>query len=218
MSKDHFLIFDESPSVSASATNRLLARTVNHLIGICDGIAADDVIIDKEVLFLRTWLNEHREVTQVWPGSMIADRIDAILADGIITVEERADLLATLRKLSGNQFDTTGSATPDAPSVPIDDDPSIYFKNMSYCFTGQFLYGTRAACERAILGLGGTAVDNITKRLDYLVVGSMIEPLWANTTYGRKIEKAMDYKQKGAELAIVSERQWTDALKDAFRS
>lgn len=215
MSGKDFLFFDKA--VAYATSNRLLSRSVNQLIGICDGIAADDTIIDKEVIFLRTWLNEHQGVTKVWPGSLIADRVDAILADGIITAEERADLLDTLRKLSGNQFEHTGSAMPDTPSVPIDDDPSIFFKNMSYCFTGRFIFGTRAACERTILELGGMAVDNITKRLDYLVVGSMIEPLWANTTFGRKIEKAMLYKDEGSELAIVSERQWSDALKDAVR-
>lgn len=33
----------------------------------------------------------------------------------------------------------------------------------------------------------------------------------------REITKAMHHKQNGAEIAIVSERQWTDALKDASR-
>ncbi len=73
------------------------------------------------------------------------------------------------------------------------------------------------ACERAILKLGGIAVDNINKNLNYLVIGALIEPSWIHSTYGRKIEKAVGYRDKGDDLCIVSERQWTAALADIGR-
>lgn len=187
------------------------------LLGICTGIAADDVITDKEVLFLKTWLNEHSESTAFWPGSSIAKRVDDILADGIITKEEREDLLNLLRDITGNHFSETGSAVPESPTLPFDDDPSIYFRNMSFCFTGRFFYGTRPACERVILNMGGTAVDNVSKKLDYLVIGALIEPTWAHTSFGRKIESAMKHKEMGSEIAIVSEQQWTQAVADCAR-
>ncbi len=197
--------------------NRLDTRAMQTLLGICTGIIADDQVEDKEILFLKTWINEHQSVLQHWPGSAIGKRIDDILADGIITREERDDLLELLRGITGNNFGETGAAAPEAPALPIDDDPSIFFRNMSFCFTGKFFYGTRAACERAILNLGGIAVDTIGKRLDYLVIGALIEPTWAHTTFGRKIESAMKHKRSGAEIAIVSEQQWTYAMADANR-
>lgn len=200
-----------------SIKHRQLVKSVQTLAGICAGITADMNINEHEVQFLSTWLAEHPEATSCWPGNVIADRVRTIMEDGVITADERFDLLETLQSVGGHNFENTGSAGPDAPSIPIDDDPSIFFKNMSFCFTGRFIYGTRAACERTILKLGGMAVDSVGMRLDYLVVGSMIEPQWINTTYGRKIESAMRHKQHGAELAIVSERQWTEALKDASR-
>lgn len=56
------------------------------------------------------------------------------------------------------------------------------------------------------------AVDGITSKLEYLVVGSLIEPSWAHTSYGRKIEKAIDYIAKGHGISIISEHQWVEAL------
>lgn len=209
---------DKFNAVEAATRNRLDTRAMQSLLGICTGITADDQICDKEVIFLNTWLADHPATVKNWPGSSIAGRINSILADGIITNEEKEDLLGLLRDITGNKFSETGAAMPDGPALPIDDDPSIYFRNMSFCFTGKFFYGTRAACERAILNLEGMAVDNVSKKLDYLVIGALIEPSWVHTTYGRKIEAAMKYQQDGSEIAIVSEQQWTQAIQDIIKS
>lgn len=197
--------------------HRLDTRSMQTLLDICIGLTADEHINDQEIIFLRTWLNENSAAAERWPGSSIAARIDAILADGIITQAEREDLLGLLRDISGNYFSETGAAAPEGPALPIEDDPSIYFRNMLFCFTGRFFYGTRAACERVILSLGGMAVDSIGKKLDYLVIGALIEPSWLHTTYGRKIEAAMKHKEAGSEIAIVSEQQWTQAIADCAR-
>lgn len=209
---------DTQTKTLVSIETRMLTKAVQTLLGICAGITADGAVHEREVQFLSTWLTEHPEVTTAWPGSEISRRVRAIMADGIVTADERVDLLETLQQLSVASFDQTGSPIPEGPLLPIDDDPSIFFRNMSFCFTGRFLFGTRAACERAILGLGGMAVDSISKNLNYLVIGAMIEPQWANTTYGRKIEKAVAYRDDGNDLIIVSERQWTAALADTGKA
>lgn len=197
-----------------SIEHRLLTKAVQTLIGICAGITADGAIHEREVQYLSTWLTEHPDVASTWPGSEVATRVKAIMADGIVTADEKADLLETLQHLTGNLFTNTGAAVPEGPVLPIDSDPSIFFRNMTFCFTGRFLYGTRANCERAVLGLGATAVDTISKNLNYLVIGTLIEPQWANTTYGRKIEKAVAYQSTGCDLVIISERQWSAAIAD----
>lgn len=197
---------------------RISTKAMHTLIGICSGICADQQINDHEIAYLRTWITDNPDITDKWPASAIRAKVDEILADGIITHDERQSLLTTLRELTGNNFQETGAAAPEAPALPIDDDPSIFFRNMSFCFTGQFIYGTRAACERAVLGLGGMPIDRVSKKLDYLIIGSMIEPTWANQTYGRKIESALHYKSRGAELTIASERQWFEAIVDASRA
>jgi len=101
--------------------------------------------------------------------------------------------------------------------LPLDDDPSIYFRNMTFCFTGGFIYGTRADCERIVLTFGSMPVDRVSKKLNYLIIGTFTEPTWANAAYGRKIETAVRHRENGTELCIASEYQWTEAIKDAVR-
>ena len=206
-----------SESARKSIQQRTDTRAMHTLLGICSGICADEQIDNKEISYLRTWLVENPETTTKWPGSTIAQRINEIMADGIVTSDERASLLALLQELTGNFFSDTGAAAPEGPALPIDDDPSIFFKHMTFCFTGDFMYGTRAACERVILNMGGMALDNVTKKLNYLVIGSMISPAWAHTTFGRKIQKAVEYRDRGDEICIVSERQWAEAIADVAR-
>lgn len=205
-------------AVLKAIETRMIQKATEHLLGICSGLTADGHISESEVHFLRNWISNNSEIAEDWPGCVITRRVNTILEDGIITAEERLDLLETLQELTGNRFPETGTAATDAPVMPIDEDPSIYFRDMTFCLTGRFLWGTRAACERAILSLGGTVVDTVTKSLNYLVIGAMIEPQWAHTTYGRKIEKAMEYKAREIDIFIVSEQQWTSALQDAARS
>lgn len=205
-------------AVQRAAQQRALTKATQTLLGLCIGIIADGRLHDREVLFLSTWLSEHPEVSEFWPGSEITRRVREILADGTITQNERDQLLMVLEQITQTAFAETGAAQPDGPALPIDDDPSIFFRHMTFCFTGDFIFGTRAACERAVLSLGAMPLDGVTKKLDYLVIGSLISPQWFNTTYGRKIEKARAYKDQGVEITIVSERQWTAALADTGRA
>jgi NAD-dependent DNA ligase len=204
-------------AVRACLDRRELVKAAQVLNGICAGIAADNTINDQEIQYLKIWLRDHREVAETWPGYVLADRIRAVLADGVITQDERDDILKTLKQLSGNRFTETGAAKTDGPMLPLDDDPSIYFRNMTFCFTGGFIYGTRADCERIVLSLGSMPVDRVSKKLNYLIIGTFVEPSWVNTSYGRKIETAARHRDNGVEICIASEYQWTAAIKDATR-
>lgn len=212
---------DDFPFLTQAAIranqHRIDTRAIQTLMGICSGLVADDNLNNKEISYLQNWIIDHQSIRDQWPVSAIHFKIQEILADGIITDEERDELVKRLQELTGNFFSDTGAAATEGPTLPLDDDPSIFFNGMSYCFTGEFLYGTRAACERILMKLGGTPQDNVTKKLNYLVIGSRCNPDWINESYGRKIEAAMNHKSSGVEICIISERQWTAALQDAHR-
>ncbi|MBS1198134.1 MAG: hypothetical protein H6R18_1919 [Proteobacteria bacterium] len=202
-------------AINNSIQQRKFTKATNTLLGICTGLVADGHINDKEIVFLRTWLAENHDTCTNWPGNMIAKRIDAILADGKVTDNERSELLICLENLCGNHFSETGAVTTEGPSLPLDEDPTIFFRNMTFCFTGMFYFGTRAACERAVLKLEAMPVDRVTSKLDYLVIGSIVNEDWANMTYGRKIETAIERRERYGLPAIVSEQQWVKALEEA---
>ncbi len=196
-----------------SIENRQLTKSIQTLIGICTGMTADNTLNDQEILFLSTWIKEHPEITTKWPGSIIAERIRQILGDGIISHDERNDLLETLSSLIGNYFSDTGAAKNEIASIDYCIDKEIYFKERKFCFTGEFVLGTRAVCKRLIEKLGGLTAETVSMKLDYLVIGTIISDDWAYTSHGRKIEKAMELRSVSSKPTIISEKQWTDAIK-----
>jgi NAD-dependent DNA ligase len=197
----------------AQATHQL-NRAVEHMIGLVTGIIADGALHDLEIKLLRTWLDEHSVVTQTWPGFVIARKIEEIMSDGVVTEPEREHLLEVLKELAATDFALTGSSSAEVSALPINDAVTVTLKNAGVCHTGEFLFGTRAACERLTLKAGGMPVDSVTKRTDLLVIGTRVSPNWAHTTFGRKIQKAAELQECGQPIEIISERRWIDAMRE----
>jgi NAD-dependent DNA ligase len=188
-----------------------LNKAVEHMMGLVTGVIADGVLADVEIKFLRTWLSEHTEVTQTWPGLVIARKVEEVLEDGVITEAERTHLMQVLSELASNDFSLTGSSSPEVVSLPIDDAVTVTLRNAGVCHTGEFLFGTRASCERLTLKAGGMPLDAITKKTDVLVIGTRVSPNWAHTSFGRKIQKALELQEDGHSIEIISERRWIEA-------
>lgn len=199
-------------SVVAIATDaRLLRRSCESLIGISAGLVADGELNDREVQFLSVWLTEHRELASTWPGEVIYKRVTEVLADGVITAAERAYLETTLTELIGGSFTESGSIPSESTALPVDRGAVVRIPEASFCFTGQFLFGTRSACEHAVEQRGGR-VGVIGKKLDYLVVGELSSRAWKHSSFGTKIESAMKLKAEGARVVVVTEAQWVQSL------
>ena len=147
-----------------------------------------------------------------WPGEVVYKRINQVLADGAIDEDERKYLTETLDSLIGGTMQEIGATEGLSTSLPVDDVSDIDFDGRSFCFTGTFLFGTRSACHKATELAGGIAAKGVTRKLDFLVIGTNTTRTWANTSFGRKIEKAVDYRNSGLPLAIVSEACWVRHL------
>lgn len=182
-------------------------QAVNELIGICRGIIADEQVNEREVLYLDAWLRNHHDATAAWPGNAIADRIRKVLADGVIAPEETSDLLETLTSLVGDAVDEGVSTR-----LPVTDSAPVDFEGNRFCVTGLFLFGGRPAVHRAIEIRGGIPQPRITTDLDYLIIGTAASREWAGTSFGRKIETAIRYREGGHPIRIISEEHWIDSL------
>lgn len=201
-------------AIAQFTAHRTLTRACQVLIGIVTGVVADGHLHESEILLLNTWLAENAEVATVWPGSAIARMLRTVLDDGVITPDEQAHLLQELQKLVGSDFSETGSVTANVSGLPYDHDASLHIAGSAICHTGVFMYGTRAACEKLTEEAGGMPLPNVTRKTSYLVVGTHVSPAWANTSYGRKIQQAMELKQSGHPIAIIAEEWWLKACAD----
>jgi NAD-dependent DNA ligase len=199
-------------AVAKSMEKRRVDKAIEHLLGMVTGMVADAHLHEREVQLLQTWLAEHPEAKDAFPGNVIARKVQEVLADGVITEPERAHLLAVLTEMAATDFSSTGSASPEVLALPIEDCVTIELKNSMVCLTGEFLYGTRAACERLVLAAGGMCSDSVSKKVDVLIIGTRVSADWAHTTFGRKIQRATELQEQGHAIEIISERKMMDVL------
>lgn len=191
---------------------RLLVRSCESLLGMCAGFLADGHLSDEEILFLDTWLRDHQELTTTWPGEAVHQRVKAVLADGVISEDERQHLTETLAGLIGGTLQDSGATTGLSTRLPLDAVQQIEITERTFCFTGAFVFGTRAKCQLSVIERGGIVFPNVRKNLNYLVIGSLASRDWAHTSHGIKIEKAQKYKSDGCEIFVISEETWVAAL------
>jgi NAD-dependent DNA ligase len=201
----------QAPSPSFN-WQRNTEKAIESLLGICQGLIADNTLNNAEILFLEMWLRDNEDITDCWPGDVIAARVSGILADRVVTTEEAEDLKNTLVAIVGGSFFETGAAGGFATQLPADVIDAVTFDGSLFCLTGKFLYGPRKKCENAIISRGGRITNNITCHLNYLVVGTLSSRDWLYSSFGHKIQKAIENKRLGQALSIITEERWIEFL------
>lgn len=188
-----------------------LNRSLGALVGIAQGLVCDAHLNDSEITFLNSWLNENENISMAWPGDVVHARVKNVLADGVVSDDERKYLLETLQKLIGGTLEELQQTT-HVSELMLDDVPSVNFAGYTFCLTGEFVFAPRSLCAEAIERRGGKVATAVSKKLNYLVVGGLGSPEWKHGSFGTKVEKAMALKRAGASLLVVHEDRWANSL------
>lgn len=109
---------------------------IEELIGFLTGTASDGVLNDEEITGMSAWLDKNESVREVWPASVIVERQANILDDGIITDEEREDLLVTVRQVTGTDTDESGFSSEASTEVWEDTVEGIEFAGSVFLSNG----------------------------------------------------------------------------------
>jgi len=115
-----------------------------------------------------------------------------------------------MRKITGDDTHEEGLAAEDlATTLPLDDPaPSVIeFPDREFCVTGRFAFGTRKKVVEAIVERGGSCNDTPRGMTAYVVVGFFASKDWKYSSYGTKIERAVQLRT-GGKLRIVAEEHW----------
>ncbi len=191
---------------------------MQKLHAIVAGIAADGEISMEELRGLSAWLQEHEHLKRCWPYDEIESLVTSVLLDKKIDPEEHRMLMSFF----GEFISILDNKTVVSPVCLEGSNvvglcaicPEISFAEAVFCLTGQSHKYTRSEFEKLIFSLGGKATGNVSKKVNYLVVGSDGNPCWAYACYGRKVEKAVELRKAGYPIVIVHENDFHDAVSD----
>ncbi len=184
-----------------------------HLLnGLCKGLISDRDLGEHEIKYLDWWLTQNGALKNNYHGRELYALVKDILSDGVITPEESATLHKALVDFTGCDLES-GVVDGLATRLPVDTDFSPEIDGKVFCLTGVFMAGKRSIVEERVKAAGGHVIGNITKKLDYLVIGTLSSRDWKFSSHGRKIEKAISYRdEEGAKLKIISEENLFDLL------
>jgi NAD-dependent DNA ligase len=203
--------FEKSRFFHAARIDR---RSADMLVGIAAGIVADGVVTQEEANFLHQWMESQLAHVEDPVINLLYQRISLMLQDGVLDAEESAELLDTLRGFTGIRPSAPESQPfTSSSTLPLNQpEPDIIPDGKVFVFTGVMAFGPRKECERLIRERGGAISAGVSKKVDYLVVGSIGNEQWRHSSYGTKIIRAVELRESGVPIAIVSEDQWQRVL------
>ncbi len=182
--------------------------SLTEMLNLCHGILADGTVTNTEAGQLRDWLHAHPHVATVWPGNVLTRRLAEIFHDGEVTAAERADLKLLLDHVTADRPEPQAVVAAD-PDSPFDKPPPhIGFHGRSFCFAGQFVFGTLERCHHAVTVRHGTFHFEPVWDTHYLIVGAL-DPGQPLITKTRKLKKL------GSHCKIVAEEHWTKYVRQS---
>lgn len=184
-----------------------------HLLnGLCKGLISDKSLSEEEIKYLDWWITQNGALKNNYPGKNLYVLVKDILSDGKITPKESETLHKALVDFTGCDLES-GVVDGLATKLPLDNDAMVVLDGSTFCLTGVFLAGKRAHIEDMVTKNGGLISGNVTKKINYLVIGTLSSRDWKFSSHGRKIEKAISYRDdEGVELEIISEEMLFSAL------
>lgn len=197
---------------SAYRVKDLSDRTIDQLIGMSQMAVADGQVTTEEAEVLRQFLQRASlHPTQV--TTTLLSRLNEFFEDGVLQDDEAAELFELLQALAGGDVEAGELAKPSTLPLcsPI---PDIHIRDKKFCFTGTFAFGSRGVCQEAVFRYGGLCTrSSVTYDTDFLVIGSYVSDSWKHEAFGRKIQKAMDYRAQEGVPKIVGEDAWLRSLR-----
>lgn len=195
---------------------RMDRRSADALVGLAAGIASDGVVKESEAKFLHNWLEANLAHLEDPVVNLLYRRLNDMLADGVLDSDEASELLGMLHSFAGLTVEkpTPTEHTFTAPNdLPLNDPfPDLEWNGNVYLFTGVMAYGPRKVCQELVIERGGQVASGISKKVHYLVIGSVGNEQWRHSSYGLKIMKAVELREAGSPISIVSENHWQGTL------
>lgn len=176
-------------------------KALQQLQGFLMGIISDEKLTIEEVLALDNWMKNNIELQGNYPFDRVFKSLNYVLEDGVIEKRELEELTELFKQFT--------MPTEDSESVII-----AGIKDRHFCLTGKFMCGEKEVVQNMITEKGGFCDKTVKKSTDYVVVGSFGNENWKQGTYGEKIKKAMEWKEKGSNVEIITEEKFLSFISE----
>lgn len=192
---------------------------LQRLHALLGAILADGVVTEAELQGLSAWLADHEHLKTCWPYDEVDSLVVSVMADKKIDAEEQK----MLRSFFSEFISFLDNKTIVSPRLEESGSiaglcavcPEINFDGTKFCFTGASSRYKRTEVAEIVQQLGGEVANDVSSKVDYLVIGAEGNPCWAYACYGRKVEKAVKLRKEGKRIQIVHEHDFHDAVADA---
>ncbi len=158
------------------------------------------------------WLSEYQDCLKQWPGTVLAKALIKVQAHAKLDSESKRQLMELVTSI--------GSIHPYHtefhPSQTFTQGCIIKHTNHTFCFAGRFDNGERSQFEEKVKQLGGYTDKHLSDATHYLVIGNQSELHSPYSNPSRKLTKAKQMQAAGRPIAIVSERQWLNSVKQTY--
>jgi NAD-dependent DNA ligase len=180
----------------------LNTKNTQELIGLLNGIMADKIINDKEIKYLRNWLNLNSNLEGTFPY----DEVKRVFFN--INEEKIFDYLNDLLNLfkenieEGKPYSNNNNILEYLQENISKE--NVQFENKRFCVTGKSSKYSRDTIENCILERGGL-ISGISKKLDYLVICNEKSLGWTMGIYGKKIERIIGLAKENHLIKVITE-------------
>lgn len=201
-----------------------MSREMLVLHGFMQGVAADEKINKSEVSALKNWMELHRTNIEKWPYNALNSILETAILNQNISAQIKEEILNFCGQFVHTASDRQLDPDPEIPDflqytkslktidTIYDDDDDVLFKESHFCLSGNFRDLNKKELMEKIVAKGGIQDKSITQKTDYLVVGSISSALWKYSTYGLKVQKALEKKSQGEKIRILSEERLVSLL------
>lgn len=171
------------------------------LNGILTGITFDGILTEQEILSLKSWLDENKNLSGQYPYNNVIKIVDDIIKNEKVEKSVLDDTLIKLKQI----INPVSSCDKLLELIDV--------RNKNICLSGEFNIGSRKDVEAILQNIGAVIQKNVTSKTDYLIVGNLNSPNWKCGTYGNKIKHARELQEKGKEIKIYNETEFFEKLK-----
>lgn len=196
--EDYKYIANDKQSKGMKVSYSDSTKSLQGLKQIVEKIMVDELITENEINDLKIWLDHNIQLIGNYPFDKINNIVNQVLNDGQITDEEFNDL-----NMVFNEFINPLNST---------NDNIISIENHCFCLTGTFNNGSKEDIEQKIIDKGGICSKGVSAKINYLIVGDGGSDAWKFGNYGGKVQKAMELKEKGKQIEIISEEDFIKIL------